>query len=124
MRAKPNDFALSDSPGFWPALIGVRTTQSSTGSPACAGDDDDANKVGLPPSTRLICPSGGLANSLSSHLRKNISLRRLVETALLIPPSHPSEGRIAIVTDAGWDAMDVAVSLTNDTQADGEVVWS
>ena len=40
--------------------------------------------------------------------------------------SHPtpSEGRIAIVTDAGRDAVDVAVSLTNDTEADGEVVWS
>ena len=39
-----------------------------------------------------------------------------------IPP--PQEGRIAIVTDAGRDAVDVAVSLTNGTQADGEVVWS
>ena len=35
-----------------------------------------------------------------------------------------SEGRFAIVTSAGWDAVDVAVSLTNGTQADGEVVWS
>jgi hypothetical protein len=29
-----------------------------------------------------------LTNSLSSHLRKNISLRGLLETALLIPPSR------------------------------------
>jgi hypothetical protein len=36
----------------------------------------------------------------------------------------PLEGRIAIVTDAGRDAVDVAVSLTNGTQADGEDVWS
>jgi hypothetical protein len=34
------------------------------------------------------------------------------------------EGRFAIVTNAGRDAVDVAVSLTNGTQADGEVVWS
>jgi hypothetical protein len=39
-------------------------------------------------------------------------------------PFRPKEGRIAIVTDAGRDAMDVEVSLTNGTKADGEVVWS
>jgi hypothetical protein len=43
---------------------------------------------------------------LSSPLAKNISLRRLVETALLIPPSYPTEGRLEIVTDAGQDAVD------------------
>jgi hypothetical protein len=36
----------------------------------------------------------------------------------------PHEGRIAIVTDAGWNAVDAAVRLTNCTDADGEVVWS
>jgi hypothetical protein len=35
-----------------------------------------------------------------------------------------SEGRFAIVTDAGRDAVDVAAPLTNGAQADGEVVWS
>jgi hypothetical protein len=39
-------------------------------------------------------------------------------------PSRPKEGRIAIVTDAGRDAMDADVLLTNSTKADGEVVWS
>jgi hypothetical protein len=38
-------------------------------------------------------------------------------------PSH-FEGRIAIVTDAGWDAVDADVPLTNGAEADGEVVWS
>ena len=38
--------------------------------------------------------------------------------------SRPTEGRLAIVTNAGRDAVDVAVSLTNGTEADGEVVWS
>jgi hypothetical protein len=37
---------------------------------------------------------------------------------------HPTEGRIAIVTDAGLDAMDAAVLLTNSTNADGKAVWS
>jgi hypothetical protein len=45
---------------------------------------------------------------LSSPPSKNFSLRRLLETALLIPPSRPTEGRIAIVTDAGRDAVDAS----------------
>src|SRR5665811_1343562 len=39
------------------------------------------------PAYPLICPSGCFASPLSSAFRKNISLRRLVETALWIPPS-------------------------------------
>jgi hypothetical protein len=34
------------------------------------------------------------------------------------------EGRFAIVTSAGWDAVDVDVPLTNGADAYGEVVWS
>ena len=36
----------------------------------------------------------------------------------------PLEGRFAIVTDAGWDAVDVEAPITNGAEADGEVVWS
>jgi len=36
----------------------------------------------------------------------------------------PHEGRIAIVTDAGWDAVDTVTPLTNGADVDGEVVWS
>jgi hypothetical protein len=36
----------------------------------------------------------------------------------------PSEGRLAIVTDAGRDAVDVDGALTNAHEADGEDVWS
>jgi hypothetical protein len=36
----------------------------------------------------------------------------------------PLEGRLAIVTDAGRDAVDVDAPLTNGAAADGEVVWS
>jgi hypothetical protein len=35
-----------------------------------------------------------------------------------------TEGRFAIVTNAGWDAVDVDAPLTNGAEADGEVVWS
>ena len=36
----------------------------------------------------------------------------------------PYEGRLAIVTDAGRDAVDAKVPITNGADADGEVVWS
>ena len=36
----------------------------------------------------------------------------------------PTEGRLAIVTDAGRDAVDAEALLTNGAEADGEVVWS
>jgi hypothetical protein len=58
-------------------------------------------------------------------LCKNISALRSTQITSLIPAvsSHP-KGRLAIVTDAGRDAVDVDVSITNDTEADGEDVWS
>ena len=36
----------------------------------------------------------------------------------------PLEGRFAIVTDAGRDAVDADALLTNGAEADGEDVWS
>ena len=39
-------------------------------------------------------------------------------------PSRPTEGRFAIVTDAGRDAVDADALLTNGAEADGEGVWS
>jgi len=47
-----------------------------------------------------------------------------LQISLYPRPSTPLEGRIAIVTDAGLDAMDAAALLTNGANADGEVVWS
>jgi len=45
---------------------------------------------------------------------QNYMIRRLV----------PLEGRIAIVTDAGRDAVDADALLTNGAEADGKDVWS
>src|SRR5258708_6476351 len=65
----------------------------------------------------LICPTGCFAIFLSTPVSKNIPLRVLVDAALLIPPSHPTEGRIAIVTDAGWDAVDAGCASDEGTDS-------
>jgi hypothetical protein len=67
---------------------------------------------------------GQITDLLSSPFCKNISVFCRPKSPAYSPPSRPSEGRIAIVTDAGWDAVDAEVPLTNGTEADGEDVWS
>ncbi len=42
----------------------------------------------------------------------------------ITPPVSPDEGRLAIVTNVRWDAVDAEVTTTNVADADGEVVWS
>jgi hypothetical protein len=94
-------------------------------------DDGDGFREGLYPSYYLVpdglfdCLTGKTLNFLSSPLRKNISV--------LVPPKSlhiphrlvPLEGRIAIVTDAGRDAVDVGGAFDESAGfADGEVVWS
>src|SRR6267142_3064327 len=49
----------------------------------------------------VICPTGSLLTPVSSPLCKNILLRHLVETDLLIPPSRPTRGALAIVANVG-----------------------
>jgi hypothetical protein len=91
----------------------------------------------------LICPTGWSAVRLSSPIFKNILLRRRPKSLLQLPSFRPPEGRIAIVTDAGWDAVDAAAlgarrdagrvdetcersngAQTNGAFADGKTVWS
>jgi hypothetical protein len=36
----------------------------------------------------------------------------------------PKEGRVAIVTAAGRDAVDAEAPITNGAEADGKIVWS
>src|SRR5882724_6352463 len=60
---------------------------------------------------QVICPSGGLLTGLSSLISdfpKNISVPNHPKSNLELSLSHPLQGRIAIVTDAGWDAVDAA----------------
>ena len=69
--------------------------------------------------------------------------RRRANHLYKLAPSHPKEGRLAIVTNARWDAVDAAASArdvmagqagsacersngeqTNGACADGKAVWS
>jgi hypothetical protein len=51
-------------------------------------------------------PDGQITEFLSSPICKNIPLRVLPKSNLYPPPSRSPEGRFAIVTDAGRDAVD------------------
>ena len=70
-------------------------------------------------------PDGLICENLSSPSCKNILIFRRPKSVVYLAavPFH-SEGRLAIVTDAGRDAVDAAARLTNGAEADGEVVWS
>jgi len=60
---------------------------------------------------KVICPSGVVPiflSSLISDFPKNISVPIYPKSILELSLSHPTEGRIAIVTNAGWDAVDAA----------------
>jgi hypothetical protein len=82
----------------------------------------------------VICP-------VQPHLQKYFPSRLTqIKSISIAIPSH-TEGRIMIVTNAGWDAVAAAVparksdrravcrerlpgAQTNGAEADGEVVWS
>jgi hypothetical protein len=58
----------------------------------------------------LICPSGVVLIFLSSPLCKNISVFTHPKSLLEPWASHPTRGALAIVTNAGRDAVDAAAS--------------
>jgi hypothetical protein len=74
-------------------------------------------------------PDGQISSSadcaLSSPVFKKIPLPAHPKSNLHPLPSRPTEGRLAIVTDAGRDAMDAGGAEDESAGlADGEVVWS
>jgi hypothetical protein len=54
----------------------------------------------------VICPTGKSLNFVSSPLFKKIPFRAYPKSNLYRQPSRPPEGRFAIVTNAGRDAVD------------------
>jgi hypothetical protein len=61
--------------------------------------------------------------NLSSPTYENIPFDTSGKSPLLICPSHPTQGALAIVTNAGWDAVDAEVAKTNVAEAYGKDVW-
>ena len=72
----------------------------------------------------MICPTGKSVTCLSSPLCKNIPVFARPKSPLELPSSRPTEGRHAIVTAAGRDAVDADGAADERAEADGEVVWS
>jgi hypothetical protein len=67
----------------------------------------------------LICPTGCSAQIVSSPFRKNILVFRIPKSVLYSCRSVPHEGRFAIVTNAGRNAVDAAASgVRRDRRAD------
>jgi hypothetical protein len=86
------------------------------------GDRKNSHKIFQTP--RNFCLTGKSPVGLSSPVCKNISSSQPTQITGLshAVPSH-LEGRLAIVTDAGRDAVDADVPMTNGTDADGEGAW-
>jgi hypothetical protein len=76
----------------------------------------------------LICPAGKSALHVASRcpapFAKIFRFPRRANHLYKLAPSRPTEGRHAIVTAAGRDAVDADAPITNGTEADGEGVWS
>jgi hypothetical protein len=73
----------------------------------------------------LICPVEANQQLACPALFAKIFLFSSDPNHRLIPSRPvPQRGRLAIVTNAGRDAVDAEALLTNSAQADGEVAWS
>jgi len=79
------------------------------------------SQLGFAEHVDQLCPTGKSIPSstlpLSSPSAKNISLNTSGKSAALVPVSRPTEGRLAIVTDAGRDAVDADAPLTNGARS-------
>jgi hypothetical protein len=84
--------------------------------------------IDLLPDGPVDLPDGQISSRfdypLSSPFRKNILIFRRRKSVYIRFRPVPLEGRLAIVTDAGRDAVDAAAFLTNCAEADGKAVWS
>jgi hypothetical protein len=105
----------------------------ANGSRECAPDDKlrDTHHLSMRAARRWVSqglnpsyrPTGKSAKTcLAPHAKIFLFFRN--ENQTICSQSRPTEGRFAIVTDAGRDAVDADVPITNGADADGEDVWS
>jgi hypothetical protein len=70
-------------------------------------------------------PDGQISEpAVQPHLQKYFRFHLTQIKSISLTVLLHTEGRFAIVTSAGRDAMDAKMLLTNSANADGEVVWS
>ena len=74
------------------------------------------------PDGQITCAFSHTASQ--ARLRKIFRFGRRANQWFLSARLTRQEGRLAIVTNARWDAVDADVTKTNVADADGEVVWS
>jgi hypothetical protein len=86
------------------ARVGPALRSSAKGAAPRPGHERRFHRHGV------ICPSGGLLTGVSSPVCKNISVSTHPKSSLELWPSHPTRGALAIVTNAGRDAVDAAAS--------------
>jgi hypothetical protein len=66
---------------------------------------------------------GQISKTSPALARKIFRLTRRANQRYQLARLTRQEGRLAIVTNVRWDAVDADVLLTNGVEADGEVVW-
>ena len=90
----------------WPSLRGAKRRSNPSLLKRRHGLLRFARNDEIAWSLRQSNPTGKSPETLSIPLAKNIPLNASGKSAALLRPSHPNEGRIAIVTDVRWDAVD------------------
>ena len=138
-RGKPKHASNSrpvniHSNSYWETALTIRSflpwfqikLQSGSGRLACRTClDSDQNRALANLRHFLDLPAGLFPATPVHPLSQKYFCSRLTQitfTSIAVPSR--SEGRIAIVTNAGRIAVDVMAPLTNGAKADGEVVWS
>jgi hypothetical protein len=112
-------FACDEDGGLRPSGLASRRPTGST-DPAASR----TRKRNSMPRLRQINPTGKSAKTCPVVLRKIFRLTRRANQRYQLARLTRQEGRLAIVTNVRWDAVDADVLLTNSTEAYGEVVWS
>jgi hypothetical protein len=108
---------LHNSPGYFSGAHSTATLRERPMTPAGAessriADADKLLRTAKGTFARKL-PVGQITKSLSSPDSKNIPLSFSLKSVLQARPSRPTEGRLAIVTNAGRDAVDATASARN-----------
>jgi len=80
-------------------------------------DAQDANEVQFLKPIQRIHPTSKSPESSSIPSGKNILISRNVKSVYILPVS-PDEGRVAVVTNARWDAVDAEIA-TDERNSSG-----